>query len=428
MERIYLSYTGKKTEKGRVRVNVFLKEFPKEHRESLKSFLLNQKIVVNEIPPEVRNNYAVELSYYDDIFEIAYAPARWSFFNMRDYIHAFLTSWDADLSFASKYLKEYDSDNLKKIFTDSFYVDLSKAIDKCEDNYYCCNNSISIFLKGILKILKDNLNLYFASAVLQNIYTEKIEYMNYIPETIPQKDIIHSHQIENNDEVKKYPVIFNNEHIADFFVKVSPDSPSFEVIDKFLSFVIEMIDDFIFGDLFFRKETFKLNSRIAKLEQSLNSGKDFNNFSDTEEFEDIVMDGGRGELEFDKSSARLIVIGDAGYLKEGKIMSIFKKEGYDKKRVELLIEYDKMKSLDMNNLKKIRSRYDGIILGPMPHKMHGDMSGGSLIGMMENSPEDYPPFVVAREKSGNLKLSNNSLRDALKDLGNTLMKVNSYEE
>ena len=424
MERIYLSYTGKKTEKGRVRVNVFLKEFMSEHLESLKSFLLNQKIVVNEIPLEKRSNYAVELSYYDDMFEIAYAPMRWSFFNMRDYIHTFLTSWNADLSFASKYLKQYDSDSLKKIFTDSFYVELSKAIDNCEDSYYYCNNSISIFLKGILKILKDNLNLYFASAVLKDIVTDKIEYMNYIPENIPRRDIIHSHQIENSSEVRKYPIYFKNEHIADFFIKVSPDSPAFEVIDEFISYVIEMIDDFIFGDLLFRKETFKLHARIAKLEKSINS------IPDSEEIKDLVTDGVRcgGDIEFDRKTARLILIGDAGHLKEGKIMSIFKKEGYDKNRVELLIEYGKMKSLDMNNLKKIRSRYDGIILGPMPHKMHGDMSGRSLIGMMENNPDDYPPFVVAREKSGNLKISNNSLRNALKDLGDTLMKVNSYED
>jgi hypothetical protein len=59
----------------------------------------------------------------------------------------------------------------------------------------------------------------------------------------------------------------------------------------------------------------------------------------------------------------------------------------------------------------VRSRYDGIILGPMPHKMRGDFQdGNSLVAMMENEPDRYPPFAVARDKSKELEITKSSLR------------------
>jgi hypothetical protein len=420
MERIYLSYTGKKSSNGRVRVNLFLKEVPEDHKTALKTFLVNQNIVVSPLENTSTKIYYSELSYFDDGFEISYSPHRWQFYAMRDYIYTYLRSWEVDLSFASKYFKEFDTTASSISFSDKFYVDLSRFIDSCEDNYYIANRSIAIFLNGILKILKDNLQLYFACAVLQDYNTGKIEYINYTPETIPKKNIIHEINTESNSELLNYPVVFNKEHIADFYLHLSPYSPSVAVIKEFLDYMITMIDDFIYADVLFRKETFRLKARIAELEGMLPQyvgGASPHQIGSNENFQ-----------EFDKSRMRLILIGAGEHLKKDKIFIIISKAGYDKKRVEVLIEYDKMKSLDINNLKKIRSRYDGILLGPMPHKMHGDMSGESLIGIISNSPEEYPPFVIIQDKSENLKISKSSLKDALNRLGEKMEKVNSYAE
>ena len=111
-----------------------------------------------------------------------------------------------------------------------------------------------------------------------------------------------------------------------------------------------------------------------------------------------------------------------------KILSTIIKAGFDKKKIQLYTDYHKFKSIDINNLKKIRSRYDGILLGPMPHKMHGDMQGESLIGIMQNHPEEYPPFTVIIDKAKKLKISKSSLKHALEELEKKLKLVNTYTE
>lgn len=116
------------------------------------------------------------------------------------------------------------------------------------------------------------------------------------------------------------------------------------------------------------------------------------------------------------------------HLKEDKILSIFKKKGYDKKKVEVLIEYDKMKSLDINNLKRMRSKYDGLLLGLMPHKMRGDMDGTSLIAIIEQQSEESPPLIVLRDETSRLKISNNSLKKGLEALTAKMERVNTYEQ
>jgi Mn-dependent DtxR family transcriptional regulator len=64
----------------------------------------------------------------------------------------------------------------------------------------------------------------------------------------------------------------------------------------------------------------------------------------------------------------------------------------------------------------------------MPHKMHGDMNGESLIGIMQNNSEEYPPFTVIRDKAHKLKISKSSLKDALEELENKLRLVNTYTD
>ena len=415
MERIYLSYTGNKTEKGRVRVNVFLKDVENNHKQELRGFLDRQRIRVNEIS-DSNQRFPVELSYYDDVFEIAYAPQRWSFFEMRDYIRSFLDSWNTDLAFASKYLKQYDKNTPEPEFNDGFYVKLSKAIDHCEDRYYYNNCSISLFMNEILKLLKDNLSLYFASAELLDVNTGKIEYRNYVPQSIPNNDIIKKTAMsDTTPHILKFPLEFNDKNIAEFHLHLSPDSPGVDVVRKFTEYVLEMIDDFIYGDIHLRTETNKLKSQIAILE------KELMNYTNCEPVPMLPFP------QFNRSTARIIVLGAINNLKKDVLLSILKKYGYNKNNITLDIEYKKLHT-NINDLKKIRSKYDGILLGPMPHNSHGDMHKSSLIAMMLNEPDIYPPFVILKSESGNLKITKNSLKKGIVELSDKLEKINQYED
>ena len=114
-------------------------------------------------------------------------------------------------------------------------------------------------------------------------------------------------------------------------------------------------------------------------------------------------------------------------LSEGIILAEFARYGFEKKNLAIETDYSKLGSFDINNLLAVRSRYDGIILGPMPHKMKGDYKdGSSLVAMMENEPARYPPFAVARDKSKELKITKSSLRDALSKLSAMIEKVGQF--
>jgi hypothetical protein len=387
------------------------------HKTALKTFLTNQNISVSQLRDDLDGMYSVEKAYFDDGFEISYSPYRWQFYAMRDYIYTYLSSWETDFSFASNHLRKTDSKKAEIIFSDKFYVDLSRLIDSIEDKYYLTNRSIAIFLNGILKVFKENLQLYFACVRLQDYNTGKIEYLNFSPETISKDKITDKINSDLSTEILKYPLFFNNEHIADFYFHISPYSPDMAVINEFTEYLLAMVDDFIYSDILFRKETFKLKSRIAELEKLI-----------PEKIENIkIEDAQVTNQSLEKSRVRLILIG-ASAINEGKILSTITKAGFDKKKIQIYTEYEKFKSIDINNLKKIRSRYDGILLGPMPHKMHGDMPGTSLIEVMQNNPEEYPPFTVVRDKAHRLKISKSSLKDAIDKLENKLQLVNAYTE
>jgi hypothetical protein len=123
---------------------------------------------------------------------------------------------------------------------------------------------------------------------------------------------------------------------------------------------------------------------------------------------------------------RLLLLG-ATKLSEGIIFSEFARYGFEKNNLSIETDYSKLGSFDVNNLLAVRSRYDGIILGPMPHKMKGDYQDGtSLVAMMENEPARYPPFAVARDKSKKLKITKSSLRDALEKLSAMIEKVGQF--
>ena len=79
----------------------------------------------------------------------------------------------------------------------------------------------------------------------------------------------------------------------------------------------------------------------------------------------------------------------------------------------------KVLDLDYDNIKDYASRirpwsgkYAGIIVGPCPHKVK-DIEGYTSFIEKIRAEEGYPHVEEARDKSGVLKISNASIRDAV---------------
>jgi len=420
MERIYLDCIKSASDKGIVKVAVFLKDVSDEHFSYLVGFLQNQNMKCSYFSENDRKSKIQELGYFDDAFIIEFSAKRWSFFDLRSYLHSFLAAWEEDVLFCGDYFKDVKSRDAKLKFNDSFYLQLSRLIDSCEDRYFIGNHSISLFIDGILRILKENLQLYWVAAKLKNNQNGRLTYLNHVPSSIPRNDIISQCSKDSTKQIRVFPVIFNNNHISDFYVCPGPFSPEKEVIDKFVEYVLMHIDDFIFGDINLKQQSYKLNCKIAELEVENSQLR-----KKISEIEAVPKDSSTPDPQshsIDLMNVRIILIGDTRINRQ-RLLVEFEKVGFNKQKVELRIEYDKAKQLNINNLKRIRSKYDGILLGPMPHKVKGDILGESLIGMMKNNTDEYPPFAVCKERSGKLKITNNSLKLAIKEL---LPKIDDY--
>ncbi len=68
-----------------------------------------------------------------------------------------------------------------------------------------------------------------------------------------------------------------------------------------------------------------------------------------------------------------------------------------------------------HGLATCNSSYSAVIVGPMHHSVEGRGDASSAIQRMKDHPESYPPVIEARDSNG-LKITNNSFREALKEL------------
>ena len=173
-----------------------------------------------------------------------------------------------------------------------------------------------------------------------------------------------------------------------------------------------MIDDFIYSDLVHKRQVYCLKCELAALRQ---------------EHEALTPVPSPEREEACRRNVRLAIIGQA-HVGSGVILSECQHCGFEKSRVDLYVDYDKLRALDTNNLLKTRSHYDGLLLGPMPHRMRGTFSEScaSLIEQMEHEPQRYPPFVVVRDHAHQLKITKASIHRALESMAEQLAHIDSY--
>lgn len=126
------------------------------------------------------------------------------------------------------------------------------------------------------------------------------------------------------------------------------------------------------------------------------------------------------EIKSFKKSRQLLIITDKTLSKE-IIIGICKNYGFDKKNITIHDEYGKLPF----NIESIRynSPYDGIIFGPVPHSAPGKGNYSSLIEMVKNE-EGYPHVEESKTLTGELKMTKESLKNALSRLNAYLEAIN----
>jgi len=88
--------------------------------------------------------------------------------------------------------------------------------------------------------------------------------------------------------------------------------------------------------------------------------------------------------------------------------------GISRNNIEILSDYQKNKRFDIKTL-QYSTKYDGILIGPIAHKITKLGSYNSVIQLLKDN-EGYPPFVEIRCNSNQLKITKTSLKKSLEKL------------
>lgn len=406
MDRIYMTCLERHPETDLVKIGVFL-QGPETHIKELIAFLTNQGIRCRRFSKGDQKRME-EFSIFDHGFLVTTTADGWSFYELRTYIQTYANTWDDDYLLRDSPAHDIQTFLEDRDFDSDFYVNLSKKIDEVEDRYFIAGNSISHFFDGLLKLIRNNLDLYWTAVEYLDVAKDKLRYRNHVPASMDKRDIMAKIRRRDGRSVIQREISFDGgEPLARLHLCPGPFSPKRTVINSFLDLLILHIDDFLFGIVSHRREVMQLHEEIAALKRL--------------ERPDQVFSPER--LRRAKSDVRLILIGGSS-VAERVIRGIFKSRGYS--NVELLTNYKSITNWDGNKLLKHRGRFDGILLGAMPHKTKGD--GENIIARIDREPDRYPPTVVLHTRSGELKVTKQSIASGIEELEANLRAVTEEPE
>jgi len=373
----------------RAKVAVFLKGEP-QHVDDLIDFLGNQDIACSRFPEEDQCHME-ELSFFDDGFYVTTTAERWSFYELRNYIQTYANTWENDYVMQHSLVQNLLTCDENISFDDAFYVQIAKQIDSCEDRYYMAGKKISQFFDGIQKLLCNNLKLYWVATELADYTSQNLRYLSHVPAKLPKHDI--SLKISGGDDqnIIQKEIEFNGETMARIHLCPGPFSPKLKLISEFVDYLILHIDDFVYGIISHRREVQELKDKLSALSNDPAIR--------TEE-----------EERRERQNMRILLLGSLQTSAE-RARSIFKEYGFHD--VKMITDWNKIKGHDANNLLKHRGRYDALFIGPVPHKIK---NAGNILSKIESEPERYPPHIVLRNFSKNLKITKNALENGLQQL------------
>lgn len=110
------------------------------------------------------------------------------------------------------------------------------------------------------------------------------------------------------------------------------------------------------------------------------------------------------------ATGKIVILG-AGELNADVIRAIFKANGIDKNRLELVMDYDEIKHFDCRKMQWNES-YCLVLAGPMPHSGAGKGDHGSILSALEQET-GYPPVIRLGENG--LKITKSTLKAALQE-------------
>lgn len=108
-----------------------------------------------------------------------------------------------------------------------------------------------------------------------------------------------------------------------------------------------------------------------------------------------------------------ILIYGATRIEDGIIYGLAKSMGYDKKQITIESEYDKHR-IDFSEM-QYGSKYSGVLFGPIAHSLPGKGKYSSVIEMMMKE-EGYPKVIEIKTESGQLKVTKNTVKNALMEM------------
>ena len=111
-------------------------------------------------------------------------------------------------------------------------------------------------------------------------------------------------------------------------------------------------------------------------------------------------------------NAKIVIIGESA-IDVKEIESVAKKNGINPKRLELCLNYEKIKSIDIRRF-EYNCNYSDIIFGPVPHKMVGIDDNSGAIAMIKNNTKAYPKLNLASD-GNSLKITKKSLDNCFKN-------------
>jgi hypothetical protein len=127
-----------------------------------------------------------------------------------------------------------------------------------------------------------------------------------------------------------------------------------------------------------------------------------------EELLDKIFRDGKFES---NPEGKILVVGGS-HISDGEIYSCFRKFRIDKERIELLLDYEKIKKFDFKKLQH-NPKYRLLFFGPTPHSGIGKEDSSSIMINLET--KDGYPKTVRLTDGHNLKITKASLLRAIEE-------------
>ena len=127
----------------------------------------------------------------------------------------------------------------------------------------------------------------------------------------------------------------------------------------------------------------------------------------------LGFDGLLGDDKLYDSSLKILVIGGS-MVKASKIQNIAKHEGIDPDRLELCLDYEEAKRYPYYKINP--GKYRAVIFGPLSHSASGKGEASSVITNFERRQSDGVLIVRAVDSTGELKLTNTSVKRAFREI------------